>query len=307
MGATTIEWTDASWQVTTGCEEVSPGCGKCYARTMAKRLRAMALADIEAGRDPGKKRRYIDAVDDAGRWTGLVTTNEDSLSEPLSWRKPRMIFVDSMSDLFHKDVPFEFIDQVIVVMALTPQHTYQVLTKRPERMAEYCYRIHNQDTWIEHACHSLGRDGDARRIYNLDPSRGLPNVWLGTSVENQAAADERLPHLRRCPAAVRFLSVEPMLGPINFRFAPMIAGVRDSHFVWCIFGCESGPQRRTCELDWIRNGIRQCRVAGIAPFVKQIPVNGRVSHDPEEWPEDLRVRSFPAAQHEAPRTGREED
>jgi protein gp37 len=286
---------------------------------MTRRLEAMGQKDY-AGLTTKK------------HFNGVVRTLEHKLDAPLHWRKPRMVFVNSMSDLFHKNVPFEFIVATLGVISAAPLHTFQILTKRPERMAEVGAALSRAGGLGAYIRSDEGRNslrGLFDAVASTEEIHGktsrtmkdpwmqvmnaasfncwpLSNCWLGTSVENQAAADERLPHLRRCPAAVRFLSVEPMLGPINFRFAPMIAGVRDSHFAWCIFGCESGPKRRPCELDWIRDGIRQCRVACIAPFVKQIPVNGGVSHDPEEWPEDLRIREFPAAQHEAPRTGREE-
>ena len=180
-----ISWTDASWQVTAGCTKVSPGCANCYAATMAKRLRAMGLP------------AYQNVVTDKGQWTGWVGCLPGNLPIPLHWRKPRRIFVDSMSDLFHPSVPFEFLDRVFGVMALCPRHTFQLLTKRPERMATY-FSFNNRQVAIMDA---IERDTGAQISGTLWP---LPNVWLGTSVENQAAADARIPTLLTIPAAVRF-------------------------------------------------------------------------------------------------------
>lgn len=298
--ATNIEWTDETWQVTTGCEEVSPGCGHCYARTMAKRLRAMALADIAAGRDPGKKRFYIDAVDDSGRWTKTVVPRPDALDEPDKWRKPRTVFVDSMSDLFHKDVPFEFLDHVFAVMALASRHTYQVLTKRPERAAEYLNEPCRQERISKAASKMIG---DNRAWLNNWPLR---SVWIGTSVEDQRNADERIPHLLRCPAAVRFLSCEPLLGPVDLTVRyPCGAGAvhnmdslrgyggwgdfdRSKYRIhWVIVGGESGHGARSCNIAWIRSIVEQCKAAGVSCFVKQLGAKVEVANDSaSEWPRD---------------------
>lgn len=206
--STTIEWTQRpgtkgeTWNPTTGCNKVSQGCKNCYAEVMHKRLRAM--------HQPKYQRHFSDGV----------VTHADTLTIPLGWKKPRTVFVNSMSDLFHADVPFAFIDQVFAIMALTPQHTYQILTKRPERMAEY---LNTRDTDVyfhtflpkEYLLARVGEDWETF-IYEANYKHGnLPNVWVGTSVENQATANERIPHLLRTPAAVRFLSCEPLLGPVN--------------------------------------------------------------------------------------------
>ena len=193
-----IEWTDTTWNPVTGCTKISPGCAHCYAERMAKRL---------AG-------RYGYPADEPFR----VTLHPDRLEQPLHFRGPRMIFVCSMGDLFHVDVPFDFIDRVFAVMALCPQHIFQVLTKRPERMAEYLNRFSLRtlrSRWAQTIEEQWPERGAATayglREHGAEP---LPNVWLGTSIENQKAADERIPHLLGCPAAVRFLSAEPLLGPI---------------------------------------------------------------------------------------------
>lgn len=494
-----IEWTEATWNPVIGCTPVSPGCLNCYAATMARRLEGMGkpeyapkriapdgterIGHIAEALEPGTKTvRIAEVRNGRAVFTGEVRTLTDRLDVPLKRRKPTMYFVNSMSDLFHEAVPFEFVDRVFAVTALCPQHTFQVLTKRPERMAEYLtdkttpfrvaraidvisvdqslatakeefrdvpgfpgYRVSNLGTVFgprtalqpqvgeqghcrvtlykdgaahrelvhrlvlsvfdrpptdgEQACHKNGDPG-CNAIHNLrwgtqsdnwqdrtrhgrhqsytkltpdeaaqikaliqagEPAehvgprfgvsatqarniaRGdqwgikppiqwpLPGVWLGTSVENQEQADKRIPHLLRCPAAVRFLSCEPLLGAVDLgQYLPrtccmgerdyldmdgeyMGSGPCDCHgqplpgVDWVIAGGESGPGARPCDVAWIRSIVSQCRDAGVAVFVKQlgrrpvIPANepwtclDRKGGDPAEWPEDLRVREMPEA------------
>lgn len=257
--ATKIQWTNETWNPTTGCDRVSPGCDHCYACPMAKRLKAMGVAKYQNDGDPRT----------SGPGFGL-TTHLDTLSEPYRWRKPRKVFVNSMSDLFHARVPVDFLTKAWEVMANTPQHTYQVLTKRPERLARVLEKVHQ----------ALGLD---------EP---LPNVWLGTSIESDDYT-RRADALRQAPAAVRFISAEPLLGPLPSLDLDDIG--------WVILGGESGPGSRPLELDWIRDIVGQCRTAGAAPFVKQLGAvwartNGasdKKGGKPEDWPEDLRVREYP--------------
>lgn len=275
---TKIEWTDETWNPVTGCTKVSEGCRNCYADRMSKRLKAMG------------QRRYANGFD--------VTLHAYALEEPLGWRKPRKVFVCSMSDLFHRDVPDDYIDRVFAVTALCPQHVFQVLTKRPERMADYL----SCNGW------KIGKGGplrdriemEAKRIWpgwrdTLDYVHGpwpLPNLWVGTSCEDQATADERIPHLVHCQAAMRFLSLEPLLGPIDVGFEHCGP---DKNIHWVIVGGESGPHARPMNLDWVRSIRDQCRVAGVPVFVKQIcDKNGR-KLPMVEWPDDLRIRQFPTA------------
>lgn len=218
---TAIEWTEMTWNPTTGCDRVSPGCDHCYALTMAKRLK---LAGAKAYQNDGDPRT-------SGPGFGL-TLHPDRLNDPLKWRDPRVVFVNSMSDLFHAKVPFEFVQQVWATMAATPQHTYQILTKRPDRMARFSERL---------------------------PL--LPNVWLGTSVEDWDRLG-RLDQLGLVKAAVRFVSAEPLLGPLDLSF------YLDT-FDWIIVGGESGPGARLCDLDWIRD-IRDQVVGHKAFFLKQL-------------------------------------
>jgi protein gp37 len=275
MAATSaIEWTDTTWNPLAGCTWASPGCDHCYAAVMARRLDAMAQADIATGRDPGHKRKYMGITNKnrAGRimFNGKVKLDEDSLSEPLSWRKPRRVFVNSMSDLFHKDVPDSFIGKVWSVMLSTPQHTYQVLTKRPERMADVVGR--------------LVKEGLSKGLRPPD------NIWCGTSVENQEQADKRIPELLKVPAKIRFLSCEPLLGAVDLgqwifnrqaALNKMIYGAAalneeqaDSYVAkvgihWVICGGESGPGARPMHPEWAYSLRDQCQDAGVAFHFKQ--------------------------------------
>lgn len=235
MGKSSIEWTDETWNPIAGCTKVSAGCKHCYAERMAKRLVAMG------------QEKYEGTVDTDGRWTGLITLDYDALRVPYGWRKPRRVFVNSMSDLFHEGVGWSFIQGVFQTMRETPQHTYQVLTKRPWLMRDY----------IEHR----------------EPA-GVPrNVWLGTSVEDQVAANSRIPALLECPAVVRFLSCEPLLGAVDlghFLCQTWRRGLTMGTYLdWVICGGESGPKARPMHPDWARGLRDQCQVAGVPFFFKQ--------------------------------------
>lgn len=222
MAETSIEWTDATWNPVAGCTVLTAGCTNCYAMRMAARLQTMGVPKY-AGLTRKSGERHV--------WTGAVALDEAALEAPRAWRKPRLIFVNSMSDLFQEAVPVEFIRRVWDTMRATPQHTYQILTKRPERMAMIASDL-----------------------------QLLPNVWLGTSVENDAVLD-RLDHLRATPAAVRFVSFEPLIGSV--------AGgdLRDIH--WAIVGGESGPRARPMLEDWVDEIHEMVEEAGAAFFFKQ--------------------------------------
>ena len=271
MAGSSIEWTDATWNPVTGCDRTSPGCDNCYALTLAARLKAMGQPKYQRDGDPRTSGRGF-----------AVTLHGDELEAPLKWRKPRMVFVNSMSDLFHPDVPDEFIIDVFGVMAQAAQHTFQVLTKRPQRMARLLGWARREVSWL---------------------SRPLPNVWLGTSVENQRYADLRVPHLLATPAAVRFLSAEPLLGPINLRsqWLELTAFEQGPGVDWVIVGGESGARAREMEPQWAEALVAQCRSAGAAVFVKQLGSiwsmrhTGRRTHGAEwdRWPRTVRVRDYP--------------
>lgn len=211
-GASRIEWTEQTWNPTTGCTKVSPGCTHCYAEVMARRLKAMGAAGYEHGFE--------------------LALHPNRLAQPLRRRQPTVYFVNSMSDLFHKDVPDSFLDDVFEVIRDTPRHTYQILTKRASRLPRYF----------------------ARR-------ECPPNVWLGVSVENRRNGLPRIDHLRKVDATVRFVSVEPLLEDLC---------VFDLHGIhWVIVGGESGPKARPMKEDWVLNVKRQAERAGAAFFFKQ--------------------------------------
>jgi protein gp37 len=270
---TSIQWTEATWNPIAGCTPVSPGCLRCYAAVMAHRLEHMGQ----------EKYRGLTVLRNGIRtFNGNITTDEAALTIPLRRRKPTTWFVNSMSDLFHEAAPFEFVDKVFAVMALTPHHTYQILTKRPERMAEYlagCVVDGNLRGSLAQAamsvqCNTI--DGFDRLVRTANGwPWPLPNVWLGTSVEDQKRADERIPHLLRCPAAVRFLSVEPLLEEVDILGPAMAATMGTSATMttliqWVIVGGESGAKARPMDVNWARRVVHQCEMTGTAIFVKQL-------------------------------------
>jgi len=269
-----IEWTDATWQPITGCTLVSEGCKHCYAATLAAgRLQHHPSRAGLARRNAAGEAKF----------TGEVRFNEQWLDQPLRWKRPRRIFVCAHSDLFHESVPDEWIDRVFAVMALASQHTFQVLTKRPERMRAYLRR-HDcskpMDT-ITDAAFSMNCAVRGYRGLGGAATWPLPNVWLGTSVEDQTTADARIPHLLATPAAVRFLSVEPMLGPVDLQdmqdgwfdglrgFDARGTGTHFHGLDLVIVGGESGPHARPMHPDWARSLRDQCNAAGVAFHFKQ--------------------------------------
>lgn len=229
--ASGIEWTDSTWNPIVGCTKVSPGCKHCYAERMAKRLAAVARHARARGADPGRTANYAAVIDKHGRWNGRLYLDESSLDDPLHWKQPRMIFVNSMSDLFHEDVPLDFTRRVFAVMNRCPQHTFQVLTKRPQIAAHHSPHL----AWT-------------------------PNIWLGASVES-ALYTHRIAALRRTAAHVKFLSVEPLLGPIP---RLPLAGID-----WVIVGGESGPGARPMEPAWVRQIRNVCLSRSVPFFFKQ--------------------------------------
>lgn len=234
-----IEWTNETWNPTTGCDKISPGCDNCYALTLARRLKAMGQAKYQADGNPVT----------SGPGFGLAV-HPDTLDTPLSWRKPRKVFVNSMSDLFHARVPKTFAGGVWNTMALTPWHTYQILTKRPERMRRIL------SGWADAGW--MWRKHDA--IWCGPIPGPLPNVWLGTSIESDEYA-YRADELRATPAAVRFLSLEPLLGPLP---SLSLAGID-----WVIAGGESGAGARPMRPEWARSLRDRCQAAGVPFFFKQ--------------------------------------
>ncbi len=206
-----IEWTEMTWNPVTGCSKVSQGCKNCYAERLAKRLHAMGV------------RRYANGF--------KVTLHEDAIETPLSWKQPRLVFVNSMSDMFHEKIPLKFIQRVFDTMIRTPQHTYQILTKRSQRLAELASDL----PWP-------------------------PNIWMGVSVEDERVV-HRIYDLQKVPAAVRFLSCEPLIGPLD---ALPLNGIH-----WVIVGGESGPHARPMKQEWVDSIFQQCRYAVVPFFFKQ--------------------------------------
>ena len=211
MAQSSIEWTEMTWNPTTGCNKISAGCKYCYAEVMTRRLEAMGIE------------KYKDGFE--------VRMHEDALSVPYLWKKPKVVFVNSMSDLFHHEVPFEFIEKVFTVMNNTPQHTYQVLTKRSDRL----YELHHRLQWT-------------------------PNIWMGVSVEDEKVMD-RIDFLRETNAVVKFLSCEPLIGPLP--------DMNLDNIHWVIVGGESGRKARPMKEDWVWDIRQQCNDAGVAFFFKQ--------------------------------------
>lgn len=287
MAETSIEWCDKVWNPTRGCSRVSPGCENCYAERIAARFSGPGLP-FEGLATRGKN---------GPRWTGKVRLVEDNLHDPIHWKTPSRIFVNSVSDIFHDEIPFEYIDRVFAVMDDCRKHTFQVLTKRPERMLEWSQGAHERII-------AAGKVLAEEMGWRYDPEGEawpLPNVWLGVSVETHGLAYDRIPLLMQTPAAVRFLSCEPLLSPLMIH--PSLATGR---IHWVIAGGESGPGARECPVSRIRSLVRQCELAGVPVFVKQLGSNaildGKSLHltgkggDTSEWPPeliDINVRQFP--------------
>lgn len=254
MTKTNIEWTDAVWNPVTGCTKVSAGCRNCYAETIANRF--------------WKDRKFTDVV-----------CHEDRLEQPLHWKKPRMIFVNSMSDLFHEDVPYSFMRKCFTTMYRANEHTYQILTKRPQRMLDFMK--------VESA-----RFGIAGHI------------WLGVSVEDQKTADERIPMLLKIPAKVRWISIEPLLEDISksfMRWTMEMEGWIKTNEIWVVIGGESGPKARPCNTFWIKNIVEICQIQNIPVFVKQLGSNPIGSMTVKKgknsvydyFPDYIKVREYP--------------
>ena len=324
---TAIQWTEQTWNPIVGCSVVSPGCTNCYAMRMAWRLGNNPATPHYAG--------TVKMVNGNPVWTGGIGyAGDDTLTAPLRRRKPTIWFVNSMGDLFHEDVPDEWIDRVFAVMALCPRHKFQVLTKRGERMRDY---LTGAEIGMRHhrAAAALGLAPPGWREEDQSSEHAsmhlpLPNVWLGVSAEDQRRADERIPLLLDTPAAVRFVSYEPALGPIDIDQWMPCPTCEDHECAvhptslwglprldWVIAGGESGPGARPFYLEWAYDLIQQCRAAGCPVFVKQLGAVVRrrpqiqgvpdiiMLFDPKggdmaEWPADLRVREMPRQAAEGP-------
>ncbi len=354
--STGIQWTDETWNPVRGCTRVSAGCVHCYAETIAHRFSGPGLP--------------YEGLTTNGRWNSQIRVVPAHMIDPVRWRRPRRIFVNSMSDLFHANVPLDVIDTVFAVMHVARHHQFQVLTKRPEGMQRYMadpetprridaavLALMTDHVEIGGSMCIMQRDLRVRDAWVAGPA---PDLWppthvaLGVSVENQATADERIPLLLATPASLRFISAEPLLGRLSlldYLYTDLQptgdfrthAGTREMRFThggrsglgWVICGGESGPGARPCDVAWVRSIVQQCAAAGVPCFVKQLgqhvidrndagfegdpgdawtpetryedrtsegwqgdPVRVRLrarkGDDMAEWPEDLRVRQYPA-------------
>jgi len=269
MNNTDIEWTDYSWNPVVGCSKKSAGCNNCYALRMAVRLAHNPKLSNDARE---KYKRTVHIVNGKWQWTEQLSLFPERLEQPLKMRKPKRIFVCSMSDLFHESVPPSYIGMVLSMMKGAHRHTFQVLTKRPERMLELTNWLTDRDGWPN-------------------------NVWLGVTAENQKRADERISVLRQIPAAVRFVSVEPMLEPVaisqylRHEWIDCMDHARTKRAYslevnWVICGAETGPGARYMDLSWARGLRDQCKKADVPFFMKKVSSS--------TLPDDLMTREFPA-------------
>lgn len=312
---TGIEWTDATWNPVRGCSRVSDGCRHCYAERVAARFHG-----------PGQPYEGL-IHPSTGAWNGQVKLVPEALQIPWRWTRPRRIFVNSMSDLFHPAIPFEFVAAVFWIMSVTTRHTYQVLTKRPERMLEFFQwlAVYGDEEAREHGefmmetARFVGRDqftdlewhmGDA--VYTAahtipeiaalpwEPARGgrggydncgpgwpYANVWLGVSVENQTTAAERIPLLLQCPAAVRWISAEPLLGPMDLSKIEADGKLWIDRLDWVVAGGESGEGARPMHPDWARSLRDQCAAAGVPFLFKQWGAWRPINQGDRDWYDSL--------------------
>lgn len=284
-----ISWTDETWNPIRGCSRVSAGCQRCYAERVAARFSGVGqpyhgIARMVATAHDESTGEILRTVP---QWTGDVSFIPSKLRVPLKWERPRRVFVNSMSDLFHEAVPHEWVDQIFAVMALCPQHTFQILTKRHHRMQDYVNlqkRITEAVDPIDNPVSrhmqniiSGERGRSARRRWGVPLSWPLPNVWLGVSVEDQKTADERIPALMQSSAAIRWVSYEPALGPIDFyrggfsllEYMVSPTGTVHEGIDWLVCGGESGPGARPMQLSWARSARDQCIESGVAYHFKQ--------------------------------------
>lgn len=336
-GKTGIQWTDETRNVATGCDRVKKangqsGCDNCYAFAWHDRIYAQHIK----GQRPTAPKQYHVPFSASYKRPGTdqpqgVQLLPERLNELLHLRTPRKVFLGSMTDMFHASIPDEYLVDVFGVLAATPHITYQILTKRPQRMQQFITSVDQTAIKVAamHRLQALPPRIRSRHFPKLAKvwQWPLPNVWLGTSVEDQEAADERIPLLLETPAAVRFLSCEPLLGPVDItgcggpheylypkwikrEHGTVLDGWTERLLHWVIVGGESGPRARPMDLAWAENLIEQCQTAGVAPFVKQLgthwakdrdtrlQLKGKAKTNPhggtmDEWPEDLRIREFP--------------
>ncbi len=282
-------WTD-SLNVSIGCTKISPACNGCYAEKMAERLGYMKVPDYikvinwqETDAEYWQEAKFFPQG-----WNGKIVLRPDLLEKPLHWRKPRIIFVDSMSDIFHESIPFEFIDKVMATIALCPQHKFLVLTKRIERAKEYFESRKHLSPIIQEAQKISG-------ISALGITNPIPNLWLGVTCENQQLWAERTIPLDKIPAARKFISFEPLLSVMPIVPSTLI----ESKINWVVVGAETGAKARYCPLEWIEYIVEVCGEAGVPVWVKSVQIDRQPAKAPKiihkftELPESVRVRQSP--------------
>lgn len=248
-----IEWTEKTWSPIVGCTKISDGCKNCFAEKFAYRLACMEIADID------RYYKYANVIDwKIEKWNNQIFFDDEKINQPCKWKKPSMIFVCSMSDLFYESVPFKLIYGVFLTIVKCPQHIFQILTKRPEQALKF--------------------------FKYAEIKEPLNNLWVGATVESQKYID-RIKYLLYIPAKVRFLNIEPCLEFINLK---KINGID-----WIIVGCESGPKRRPCKIKWIESIAYKCWEANVPLFIKQMEINGKVEKDINKFPKHLRIREYP--------------
>lgn len=301
-----IQWTDQTWNPIVGCLKVSEGCKNCYAEPQACRNVLCMRANQKIPPSDVLTAYEIATNAAAGTeeqptaWSGLPGwCGSDKLYEPIHRKKATLYFVCSMGDLFLNAVPESWIDLVFAAMVMSPQHTFQLLTKRAERMHEYL-SAPDLEIRINEAIGDILNENSWPEWRSPELVLPLPNVWIGVTTENQEQADKRIPYLLRTPAAVRFVSVEPMLGPVDVQLAcgypkhPTAGQSGADGITWVICGCESGPGRRPMNHGWAQELWAQCHQAGVPFFMKQMEMNGKVCKDIGAFRRQLRVQEYPA-------------
>lgn len=266
--STKIAYCDETWNPIIGCPLplCSVGCTNCWARE-SHNMRHKAYLEGKLQNNPMYAKPFEQ-----------IQFFPERLEQPMHWKKPRTIFVGSQTDLFHKSIPFELIDKIFGIMCGGDWHTYLLLTKHPERM-EIFFKNRPSPYWSG----ILRGKYKKTKVWPFD----FIHVWLGTTICTQPEADENIPLILQIPAAKRWISIEPCLNEI------VVPKNRLKELSWCVIGCESGSKSRPCKIEWIRSIVQQCKAAGVKLFIKQLEINGKVSHKMSEWPEDLRIQEYP--------------
>lgn len=298
---TKISWTDETWNPILGCDRVSGGCLNCYAIKEVHRMAGNPNAKIKAANQGLTLKHGNGQLD----WSGKLRFIPARLDQPARWKAPRRIFVNSLGDVFHDDVEMRHLAAIWSVMALTPHHTYQILTKRPENILPMLSQSGFYQAVLWQADHTVRANHLQLTSIGISNPATMPlqNVWIGTSVEDQGAADKRIPHLLRAPARVRFLSCEPLLGNVDLDTWVWNKDYHGPKLSWVIIGGESGPRARPMDADWVSHLLTSCVGGDVAVFMKQTGTvwarehgyQDRKGGTPDEWPLGWRMQYFPVS------------